>query len=265
MKTLIMICIVAAFLSGCEEETVYNEPKIYNYRIYISGGRITKFDYINGDTVSSRTEYLFEDSIVTKTSIRLPDNLISKTIFKIGQNGFASSSIEIPERYDINANLDTVYTSRLLYDYDAENHLIGKTFEIIREGENLGGGCYEYGYINGNLISEDFVDLCVIMPHPSSSHCGNTFVPSKIPSKLDIHDFTNGILGVTSRCLIKHAEYLDGCCSPGLHPRSIDYIYELDKQGYVIQKKELSRTCIHAEWSNSISTKISNYEIHFND
>ena len=64
MKTLIMICIVAAFLSGCEEETVYREPIIYNYKINISGGRITDYIYSIGDSAISKTEYLFEDSMI---------------------------------------------------------------------------------------------------------------------------------------------------------------------------------------------------------
>ncbi len=265
MKTLIMICIVAAFLSGCEEETVYREPKIYNYMIYISGGRITKFDYINGDTVSSRTEYLFEDSIVTKTRTHLASNSVSSTIFKMGQNGYAKSSVKTSEEYHIQANSDTLYTSRLYYSYDAENHLKEKAYEIIHEGEILIAEFLGYNYKDGNLISESHIGQFTVIPSPPSSNCNNTFVPSNIPCKLDIYDFTNGILGVTSRSLIEHVDYLDGCCWGGINASSTDFTYVLDNKGYVIQMKELTKECFHGEWSNTIYTKISNYELHFND
>ena len=254
-------------LLGCEfeEELRYLDPAIHNYRIYLSEGRIIVLESIYKDSVSGRTEYFFEDSIVTKIHTSTSSDEIIKIIYKMGQNGYASSSIKIPEKYTIFAGVDTIYRTRAHYIYDDENHLIEKAYEIIHEGEIIIEPAHRYRYENGNLVFDAPVGRFGVMPGPVSGAYYNSYVPSEIHSKLDIHGLTNGILGVTSKNLIKHADYfMKG--SPPLSNSGIgDFEYKLDNRGYVIQKVEYRRSLTRHGWGNSIWPVITNYEIHENN
>ena len=70
---------------------------------------------------------------------------------------------------------------------------------------------------------------------------------------MDIDNFSNGILGVTSRLLVSKVDYLVGCpCIINVTPGTAEISYELDSLGYVVKKTKVSEYCSRYEEENQI-------------
>lgn len=270
MKNLPTLFCLILIIAACDEnahDIIYQTTE-YNQRIYVSDGHITEISKIRGDTVYSATKYLFTDSIITEVYYYPANTESQRTIYKIGENGFAESSYTVPEHYYLDNN-DTIFDSRLHYNYDEENHMIRADLEIHFQ-DSLSSptlnriylsAYYQDTYTNENLVKH--IDLTQPFRTCQST---TTYESSGVESKLDILNFTNGIVGKTSANLIssKTLSLPNSVeCGTDTGDKTSNFTYTLDSNGYVIQSKEVGpETSSYKDNNTYVSIIIYNYEIH---
>lgn len=234
-----------------------NETYTYNYIVKISDKHITEISWTVNDTIKSVIKYLFTDSLITVINYYPANTEQGRTIYKIGSNGFAESSYTIPEHYFLYYS-DTIYDSRLHYHYDSENHMVQADLEVHTPNSMFLDGYFTNSYDSGNLVKHTDLEqpfrVCEVSTY---------YEPSEVIGKLDLLNFTNGILGITSDNLIRSKTLtIPSSVECGNFGSTVsNFTYTLDNQGFVVQSKEVSTNHSVKHNYTSITSTIRNYEI----
>ncbi|MBN2523386.1 MAG: hypothetical protein JXB24_08910 [Bacteroidales bacterium] len=263
MKKFLIIIQIFLLFAGCtEKDEGITKYTIQDYRLFIKDNRIIEKNYLYNDTVKARTKYYFTHTQVKVVSYG-QDTTIQESyiLYNIGKNGYAESSIEYPESIMV-VGLDSVYTERRHYTYNSLNQLIKVECEHYHPNNGSMSTLFTYTYDGENISG------CSSYYPYSNCHSHITYELSYIPSKIDILNFTNGILGKTNTKLVKHIlKELSGDCDPH-SPTTIEYdiTYTLDDQGYVIQSSESTKDVGDVRYpTGNTYVTINNYDIRFLD
>ena len=264
MKKFPIIIVIILLFGGCAKK---DTGKIYytttDYRVFIKNNRIIEINYLANDTVRGRTKFYFTDTQV-KVVYYGQDTTIQENyiLYKIGENGYAESSIEYPESIEI-VYSDSVYMGRKHYTYNSLDQLITVKYEHHNPVDTSLLTLLSYTY-NGEDIAGSYSQ------NPYND-CQNqiTYESSDITSKIDILNFTNGILGKTNTKLVKHIKSASsGFCDPhSSATMEYDMTYTLDDQGYVIQSRKSTKDQSDSRYpsTGNTYTTIINYDIRFLD
>ena len=261
MKKFPIIILIILLFTGCTKKDPDNTLYTTNdYQLFIKNNRIIEKNYLVNDAVRSRTKYYFNDTLV-KVVFYGQDTLVQEKyiLYKIGENGYAESSIEYPEP----VSYDSSFMSRKHYIYNSFNQLITVKFENHTPYGIYLETLFTYTY-NGENIAGSYT-----RDRYSGCEFQITYESSDITSKIDILNFTNGILGKTNTKLIKHIkEESSGFCDPH-NSATMEYemTYTLDDQGYVIQSRQSRNDQSDSSSPNTETTytTINNYDIRFLD
>ncbi len=157
------------------------------------------------------------------------------------------------------------FFSRRHYTYDLQDHLTKIDYYHYYPFTNEWFLLCTYTYSDGNISGyNSYIDL----PY---AECGisYSYEYTDIPSKIDILNFNNGILGTENTKLVKNikCEY-DGFCDP--HSSGTinwDMTYTLDDQGNVIQSCKSTDDSFDARYSDTKYPRVTivNYDIRFLD
>jgi hypothetical protein len=264
MKKFPVIILTILLFAGCTKKdpgtTFYTTN---NYRLFIKNNRIIETDYLVNDTVSGRTKYYFTDTLVKVVSYGWDTSKQENyVLFKIGKNSYAESSIQYPESFTI-LDADTLYMGRKYYTYNSQNQLI--TIECEHFNPYIRGLLTLYTY---TYSGENIAGYYSHNPHYTCQF-QITYEPSDISSKIDILNFTNGILGKTSTKLVKHIKNVSsGFCNPHSSATiEYDITYTLDNHGYVIQSRKSTNDQSDNRYQDNriTNTTINNYDIRLLD
>jgi hypothetical protein len=264
MKKFPITLLIIIFFSACDKNDPGNvHSTTNNYRLYITNNRIVEMDYLVNDSIRNITKYYFSDTQVKVVYYGQDTTIQQKYIlYKIGENGYAKSSIEYPETINVFSS-DSVFMSRRHYLYNSMDQLIIIECEHRHPKDSTWFTLYQYSY-NGENISNYFSEI----PY-SDCRSKTTYETSDITNKIDILNFTNGILGKTNSKLVTHVKNeKSGFCDPhSSWGNDYDITYTLDEQGYVIQSKETTKDYYESRYSDHSITNIviKNYDIRFTD
>jgi hypothetical protein len=266
-KSPAIVPVILLLLACTEKEADLTQYTTYDYRLYLKGNRIIETDYLRDDTVSAITKYYFSDKQVRVVSYGYDTSMPQRYIlYEIGENGYAESSLEYPESITVLNESDSFLFSRRHYIYDAQEHLT----------------CIEYFHYY-YLFASEWLTLCTYsyavenisgyqtyadLPYAACGYT-KTYEYTDIPSKIDILNFHNGILGKENTKLVKKiTSQYNGFCDPHTSGTiNWDMTYTLDDRGYVIQSRRSTVDNSDARYpdAGNLRVIIINYDIRFLD
>lgn len=258
MKKFLIIVQIFLLFTGCtEKEEGVTKYTINDYRLFVKNNRIIEKNYINKDTIRSTTKYFFSDTQVKVVSYG-EDTTIQESyiLYNIGENGYAESSIKYPESF-YSPYSDTIYIDRKYYTYNSLDQLITVECENDDPFTNILSKIYSYTYDGDNISEFKTYFMCTTQ---------TTYELYDISSKIDILNFTNGILGKTNTKLVKRiVNNYSGDCNPH-SPKTVvyDMNYTLDEQGYVIQSSMSTKSESDGRYpTGNTYITLNNYDIRF--
>ncbi len=229
-------------------EFIYEySDQVVKYVIHLSGSWITEyFIYINDD-LTQRT--IFQDNDTSFECIRkTPLNEITyKRIFYKGGNGYATYCI------DTAFLSGSYYIARLDYEYEND---FATTIAIDwqRTGTNPDSGAIlitrtiNDGNISSNNTSDD--------EWPAG--CTDYYSYNETLNRVDIRNFSNGIIGKWSKNLVSRITWRAGCpAGPSMSEAYSTYQYELSQDGYVTKMTEVYTPSYHLSLSEGITRTVS--------
>lgn len=233
MKHLGLYILLFFILISCNKDS---EPKFINensneivkYVINLSNMMITDYSKYVNDKLIETISFERTDSTVVRLTKNTENKITNKRIFVLGNSTLAISAID--SSYSENG----LYTAHMDFEYE-DGYLIKTTTEWNRFGDNPSSGQLVTTRVieNGNVKSSTEA-------YPGwPSGCTDFFEYNNTSNKIDVIDFSNGILGKIDRSLIKHVSWNNGCPSgPSSSIACSDFEYVLDSNGYIVKKIE---------------------------
>lgn len=203
--------------------------QVFKYVIHLSGSWITEYStYINDDFVKRSTFYDHNTIIesITRSSL---NEITYKRTFYIGEDGYASHCI------DTGFLSGSYYIARLDYEYE-DDFAISIAIDWCRTGTNPDSGTVlitrtinDGNILNSKKVEDDWL-----------AGCTDYYSYNEILNRVDIRNFSNGIIGKWSKNLVSRITWRGDCpTGPSMTEAYSIYQYELDEDGYVTEMTEI--------------------------
>jgi hypothetical protein len=216
-------------------------PDITNYKITLSGNRISQYSrFVNG-VLQETTSFVFNDSTVDKIINSISPSYTAYTHYTLGNDGYATSSVD---SLFMNDTLQSSANST--YEY-SNGFLIKATTYYIHYLPQIDTwfNANTYTIIDDNISQKEITWGCV-----------DEFSYYEYPDHLDVRYFSNGITGKSSKNLVSHAEWLLYCpCGPGSMNGYSDFKYFFDGNNRISKMIETMVPCHPNSGSEELETR----------
>jgi hypothetical protein len=258
MRSNLILLILFICIASCKKDTPkFNDvesPDITKYVINNSGNKINSYSkYLNG-ILQQTVLFIDQDTAITVVTKNSSDEIINKEIYFIGDNGFAESSIDS----GFNNSILTYFNTKS-YQY-FNNFLVKTTLYYKNFGPSADSGIVT---ISTSISDENISSSKVSYPNYSTG-CTDYFDYNSSSNSIDVRYFSNGITGKTSKNLIAHTSWDNGCPDgPSMTVSCSDYNYEFNSNNYISIMKETYTPSYHMgdtkEVTRTIKTTIYEY------
>jgi len=254
---LVLLLSIVLFNNCSEKDDAYKKDvpeffykysdQVVKHVIHLTGSWITEYGTYINDNYVERT--VFHDNDATFENItKNPQNEITyKRTFYKGKDGNATYCI------DTGFFSGSYHLARLDYEYE-NDFATSIAIDWQRTGTNPDSGTV----LITRTIGDENIRSIKISEDGMPAMCTDYYSYNETLNKVDVRDFSNGIIGKWSKNLVIRVTWRAGCpTGPSMTEAYSNYEYELDQDGYVTKMTEIYTPSYHTSLSEGVTRTVS--------